>query len=205
MSTITSSISEGLIDQAMNYAEYRGLIDLLLEENKTTGDNHSDTMLDYTRINVQRMKRWDKIAKVGEEIQDEVRKIDSPQVWLILTEAWCGDAAQNIPYIEKLASHNENIKIRYILRDENPEVMDDYLTNGGRSIPKLVALEEGTLQEKFTWGPRPQEVQQKMLDYKANPDSMSAEEFKSSIHLWYAKDKNSTLEKEFLSLLTNKN
>ncbi len=82
-----------------------------------------------------------------------------------------------------IANHNENIKIRYILRDENPEVMDDYLTNGGRSIPKLVALEEDTLEEQFTWGPRPQEVQQKMLDYKANPESMSAEDFKRSIHL----------------------
>ncbi|MDN3668259.1 thioredoxin family protein [Echinicola jeungdonensis] len=205
MSTITSSISPELIDQAMNYADYRGLIDQLLEEDKTTGDNHSETMLDYTRINVQRMKRWDKTAKVGEEIKEAIQEVDSPQVWLVLTEAWCGDAAQNIPYIEKLASHNENIKIRYLLRDENPGVMDQYLTNGGRSIPKLVALEEDTLEEQFTWGPRPQVVQQKMLDYKANPESMTSEEFKKSIHLWYAKDKNSTLEKEFLSLLTNKN
>lgn len=159
-------------------------------------------MMDYTRMNVQRMKRWDKTAKVGKGAVEAVKKIARGQVWLVLTEAWCGDAAQNISYIEKLAAFNENIKIRYILRDENLAVMDEFLTNGGRSIPKLVALDEATMDVLFTWGPRPQPLQEMMAAFKEDPKGVSAEEFKKTIHLWYAKDKHQTLEAEFKTLLT---
>ncbi|WP_245949482.1 thioredoxin family protein [Echinicola strongylocentroti] len=152
MTAITSLITHELIDQAQNYSDYRALIDRLLLENKTTGDNHSEAMMDYTRINVQRMKRWDKTAKVSETAAASVQKIDRNQVWLVLTEAWCGDAAQNIPYIEKLAGLNDKIQLKYILRDENLEVMDEFLTNGGRSIPKLIALDAASLEILFTWG-----------------------------------------------------
>ncbi|GAB3646807.1 thioredoxin family protein [Echinicola sediminis] len=202
MTAITSSITPELIDQAMNYTAYRELIDKLLQENKTTGDNHSEAMMDYARINVQRMKRWDKTSKVSEDIQELIRGIEQDQIWLVLTEGWCGDAAQNIPYIEKLAAYNEKISVRYILRDENLDVMDEYLTNGGRSIPKLIAMEEGSLEELFTWGPRPQELQKMMLEYKNDPKGVSSEEFKKSIHLWYARDKNQSIESEFVQLLT---
>jgi len=202
MATITSSITPELIDQAMDYVQYRELIDTLLKENKTTGNNHSEIMLDYARINVQRMKRWDKTSTVSEEAVELVRKISRSQIWLILTEGWCGDAAQNIPYIEKLAAFNDKIDVKYILRDENLDVMDDFLTNGGRSIPKLIALDEETWELDFTWGPRPQELQEMMLGYKQDPKGVSSEEFKKNLHLWYARDKNQTLESEFKQLLT---
>ncbi|QDH77600.1 thioredoxin family protein [Echinicola soli] len=202
MTAITSTITRELIDQSMDYAQYRILIDQLLLENKTTGNNHSAAMMDYTRINVQRMKRWDKTSKVSEEAVALVKKLERKQIWLVLTEAWCGDAAQNISYIEKLAAFNEKVKVRYILRDENLAVMDEFLTNGGRSIPKLIALDEKTLDVLFTWGPRPQPLQEMMLAFKEDPQGVSTEEFKKTIHLWYAKDKNQTLDSEFKVLLT---
>src|SRR5690606_5194441 len=117
---------------SLTYNQYRSLITDLLAQGKTTGQNHSEAMLDYTRMNVRRMERWDKTALVSAELQEKIAKINTPQTWLVLTEAWCGDAAQSIPFMVKAASHSPLVDIRFILRDEHPRVMDGYLTHGGR-------------------------------------------------------------------------
>lgn len=201
MNSTTVVITPELIQDSLTYTQYRSLITDLLEQGKTTGDDHSEDMLDYTRMNVRRMKRWDKTAAVSAELQEKIQNVTTPQVWLVLTEAWCGDAAQNIPFIVHAASYNPLVEIRFILRDEHPEVMDAYLTNGGRSIPKLVALQKDALKELFVWGPRPQVLQQKYLAYIENSEGVSLNDFVESMHLWYAKDKNSSIDAEFFSLI----
>src|SRR5690606_31098282 len=198
---ITTVITPELIKDSFTYSSYRSHIDELLKEEKTTGNNHSPDMINYTRMNVQRMNRWDKTVVINAELREKVEHLTTPQIWLVLTEAWCGDAAQNIPFIVKLSGHNPLIELRFILRDENPEIMDAYLTNGGRSIPKLIALEKDNLEELFTWGPRPQVLQQKYLAYRADSKGISQEEFINSIHLWYARDKNGNINAEFMALI----
>lgn len=202
MSSITTAvITPELIQESITYSQYRDLINNLLAQEKTTGNNHSEAMIDYTRMNVRRMDRWDKTAVISGELQEKASRIDVPQVWLVLTEAWCGDAAQSIPFLVKLAFYNPLIEIRFILRDEHLDVMDAHLTYGGRSIPKLIALQKDTLEELFTWGPRPQVLQQKYLAYRENSNGISQEDFIESIHLWYAKDKNANIDAEFLTLI----
>ena len=201
MSSIAVAITPELIQESLTYTQYRSLINDLLAQGKTTGDNHSEAMLDYTRMNVRRMVRWDKTAVVSAELQEKMAQINTPQTWLVLTEAWCGDAAQSIPFMVKAASYSSLVDIRFILRDEHPRVMDAYLTNGGRSIPKLIALQNENLEELFTWGPRPQVLQQQYLAYIEDPKGISQEEFIESIHLWYAKDKNANIDAEFLTLI----
>jgi hypothetical protein len=195
------SITRDLISHAMTYASYRELIDSLLSENKTTGNNHSEAYLDYTGMNVQRMSRWDKTAKVSDTLQEVVQAIQEDQLWLVITEAWCGDAAQNIPYLVKLAELNPRIQLRFILRDEHPEVMDEYLTEGARSIPKLIAMTSDLSCELFTWGPRTAKAHQLVLDYKKDSHGMSYMEFSETLHLWYARNKNKDLESELLPLI----
>jgi len=199
--SITTTITPELIQESITYSQYRNLIDELLQQGKTTGENHSEAMLNYTRMNVRRMDRWDKTAVVSAELQEKIAQIDAPQTWLVLTEAWCGDAAQSIPFMVKAASYSPLVDIRFILRDEHPDVMDAYLTNGGRSIPKLIALKNEDLAELFTWGPRPQVLQQKYLAYLEDSKGISQEDFIESIHLWYAKDKNANIDAEFLTLI----
>ena len=131
-------ITQNHIDKGLSYSTYRALIDEKFEEGKTTGTNHSESMLNYTKLNIQRMNKWEKVTKLSDETIALAEKIDKPQHWILLTEGWCGDAAQCLPLIEKVASLNENITLKMLLRDENPEVMDEYLTDGGRSIPKLI-------------------------------------------------------------------
>lgn len=196
----TSIIDQEIINEAMSYGEYRELIDGLLEDGKTTGENQSEALTEYTQMNVHRMNRLDKHTELKSELKDTVQDVDESWIWLILTEGWCGDAAQNIPVIQKMADESDNITTRYILRDEYPEVMDEYLTNGGRSIPKLVCLHADSLEEIGTWGPRPKSFQQKALEWKDDPD-ISMKEWAERLHKKYAKDETEELQQEFKKLL----
>lgn len=193
-------INSELLASAQNYAQYRATIDALLAQNKTTGLDHSESYIDYTKMNVQRMNRWDKTAKISPELEQIVTSISSPQIWLVITEAWCGDAAQTIPFIAKLAELNSLVELRLVLRDEHPALMDAYLTEGARSIPVLICLSHDLKKELFVWGPKPNFLKNRFKAYKLDPQNTTAQEFADGTHLWYAKDKNKALAEE-LSLL----
>jgi hypothetical protein len=198
---IVSETIQEVLSKAYSYSEYRSLIDGLLAESKTTGENHSEEYLHYSNLNVQRMSRLDRTTKLDEALIENISNISEKQTWLILTEAWCGDAAQNIPVIQKMAELNENIEVKLILRDENLEIMDAYLTNGGRSIPKLIAFNLETQEELFTWGPRPQNAQELFMDFKTNPNGRTYADFSIEMQKWYAKDRTKSLQDEFVELL----
>ena len=162
-----SVINTTILEQAMNYSAYMALTEQLVNEGRTSGPNQSEAYVYYTKLNLQRMNRLNKTITIPTELSELIAQKAQHWTWLIITEPWCGDAAQCVPALEKLALCSPNIQTKYILRDENPEVMDAYLTNGGRSIPKLICLDE-QLQEVFTWGPRPDVIQDVMNDLKAN-------------------------------------
>ena len=193
-------ITRDLVENAMSYNAYRALIDELLERDQTTGPNQSETMVNYGRLNQKRMKKWEKIGKVSPELFELLQDTKKPVIWLVLTEGWCGDAAQNLPFIDKMAQTNEQIDLRLILRDENLEVMDEFLTDGGRSIPKLIALDKETLAVLGTWGPRPEPMQKLVMENKVSKAKNYAE-LNEEMHLWYARDKGMTLQNEFLAIL----
>ncbi|KAB1063960.1 thioredoxin family protein [Salibacter halophilus] len=183
-------------EKAYTFKSYNELIESLLEENKTTGTNQSEAMINYTQMNQKRMKRWFKTLKLSDEIKG--LNIDGQnQKWLIITEGWCGDAAHNIPGIEMIA-RELGIETRYILRDENPEIIDAYLTNGGRSIPKLIAVDKD-FNELFTWGPRPKECQELYLSLKENGSDWN--EILEKVQRWYNSNKGAMLQQEFTQLL----
>lgn len=194
------SFTPSLLAQAMSYAQYRQLIDHLLAEGKTTGPKQSEAMLAYTKQNVQRMKRLDKTTVIVPELVQVLQSLEVDWLWVIITEAWCGDAAQNIPPIEHMATLNAGIGTCYLLRDEHPQVMEAYLTNGARSIPKLICLNANTLAEVGTWGPRPAVLQEAVKAYKQNPTKPYAE-FSEEMHKWYAQNKTAELQAEFLEQL----
>ncbi len=197
----TTCITRDIIENAYTYSEYRDLIDELLLQGKTTGENHSESMLHYTKMNVHRMNRIDKRTGLTDEIIQALEKLDRSIIWLIITEAWCGDAAQSIPIIQKMADSTKKIQVRYILRDENLEIMDQFLTNGkSRSIPKLIALDARTLEILGTWGPRAEEAQN-LYDELRLRDDMSFQTVAERLHKWYADDRAKSLQNEFVPLL----
>lgn len=188
------------LEKAMTFAEYIKLIDDLLLDGKTTGPNQSEAMVGYGKLNRQRMHRLEKTVVLNDSLIAKAKNAGSKWIWLVITEGWCGDAAQNIPIIEKIAAENPNIETRYVLRDENLDLMNKYLTNGARSIPKLIALDAETLQEIGTWGPRPQPAMD--LFHELRDLGLEKPVIMENIQRWYIGDKNQTLQREFEELIT---
>ena len=87
-----------------------------------------------------------------------------------------------------------------VSRDEHPVIMDAYLTNGGRSIPKVLILDNKTLEVLADWGPRPTVATKMVVDYKEIHGALDAD-FKQSLQLWYNKDKGQSTLQDFLILL----
>ncbi|MCU0239336.1 MAG: thioredoxin family protein [Pyrinomonadaceae bacterium] len=154
------------VEKAMNFEQYIALIDDLLAENKTTGKNQSENYVYFGKLNRQRMKRLEKTIKLNESLVGKIKEVDKPLIWLTLTEGWCGDAAQNIPVIEKMAAENPLITTRYLLRDENLDLMNQYLTNGGKAIPILICIDGETFEVLDKWGSRPKAIQNYFLELK---------------------------------------
>jgi hypothetical protein len=161
-----AAINSSVLAQAMSYGSYMTLTEQLVEEGRTSGPNQSEPYVYYTKLNFQRMKRLNKTIEVPARIIELLKEKAANWTWVIITEPWCGDAAQCVPVLEKIAQTNSFVKTAYLFRDEHPEVMDAYLTNGGRSIPKLICLDQDGM-EVFTWGPRPAVIQEVMNRLKA--------------------------------------
>lgn len=197
----TTPITHDHLTKSISYIQYKEMMDRLLAEGKTTGSNHSEEMVAYTRMNVHRMHRVEKTAVLDDELVRLLLSVETKMTWVVLTEAWCGDAAQCIPAIVKIADASPLIDVRFLLRDENLDIMDAYLTNGTRSIPKLVALQAYTLEVLGTWGPRPALAQQLVQEAKDN--NLPFAEMAEQLHGWYAKDRSRALQQEFKTLLCN--
>ncbi len=200
-------IPNDIWNQAMLYSDYRQLADDLYAQGKTTGENHSSSMLEYTRMNIQRMQRLDRSTKLTEATLTALNQVDRPQKWLVITEAWCGDAAQTVPIMVKMAAANPLIEFRVILRDEQPALMDQFLTNGARSIPVLIMM-EANFEVLGSWAPRPEPAQQMALNGKVKSQSLTPEErkvfnqeLKKELQKWYARDKTQTTQEEISRML----
>ena len=193
-----NQLVQSVFTTGMTYTSYMQIIEHLVEEKKTTGPNQSEKMVEYTRLNYRRMKRLEKTLTLTPETQAFYQAISSPMNWLVITEAWCGDAAQLVPLFQKISELNEQIDLRFIWRDENPKIMDLYLTDGSRSIPKLIVFKPGQEEEVAIWGPRPTEAHEKVLAYKENP-SQSYAELQKELQIWYNKDKGISSQRELLA------
>ena len=199
MKNVSQLFPLSVTETAYSYADYMQLMEKVVLENRTTGPKQSEELSFYTKLNLSRMQRLNKKVTITEELKNAVGKIEVPQTWYILTEAWCGDAAQNIPVIAAAVLPNSLITVKLLLRDENLKIMDNFLTDGGRSIPKVIAVDED-FNELFTWGPRPEGAQKLMLEYKANPVK-SYKEFAEDVQRWYISDKAESVQKELTLIL----
>ena len=185
-----------------SFENFVTLMETLLAEDKTTGDNHSEAYLEYTRMNLRRMRRIHKTAKMLPETEAAMKSITGNYTWLVITEAWCGDAAQNLPALQRISELSPNVKLEIVLRDQNLDLMDQHLTNGGRSIPKLLMIDDSTGKVVATWGPRPAPAQQLAADYKKMDPKPAYSEFTKDIQKWYAGDKTLSLQAEFITLVS---
>ncbi|MEM5563672.1 thioredoxin family protein [Psychroserpens sp. AS72] len=197
--SVKEIITESL-KKAISYQDYRDLVKQLVLEESTTGNEKTEALVNYTMLNDRRMKRWDKTLKVSEELKEKVSSFHGNVTWLVITESWCGDAAHVIPALNKIAELSPNIDLKLVLRDENEALMDEFLTNGGRAIAKLIMIDNVTGDVINTYGPRPTEATKLVNDYKEAHGQLTPE-FKEDLQGWYNKDKGQNVMKDVMSLL----
>ena len=191
-------------NEGLTYSNYRELVDNLLVAGKTTGPDDSDAMLHYTKMNVARMNRVDKTTVLTDEILETVANISGKYHFLVITEGWCGDAAQIVPIINKLVSAApDKFDLKLVLRDGNLPLIDAHLTNGGRAIPVLIVLNENADKVLATWAPRPQVLQALLKEWKSETTEMTI--LAEKLHGWYAKDKTLTTQAELIEVLKGLN
>jgi hypothetical protein len=198
--TITSLINleyKEYFDKGISYAEYK---EQMADD---LASNYDVKIKEYISLNQHRMHRVEKTYAISDSLTQEVENLKNKTYWLVLTEHWCGDASQILPALHKIEAESDGkIEMRLVYRDQNLRLMDQYLTNNGRSIPKLIQL-DSNFNVTGVWGPRPAVAQKLVMELKSNPTTAAS--YANQLHLWYAKDKQKSLEIEISELLLQSN
>lgn len=202
-------VDHAILEKSIGYEEYHALIEQLLSQSHYLSLNSIESDIHDTRLNLIRMERLDKTARMTAQTRLQIAAVHTPLIWLTLTEVWCGDAAQIVPTIQKMAGLNNTIEHRLVFRDQHPELMDAFLTHGTRSIPITIIIEKKSLKVLGHWGPRPQELHAFVLDNLQDLGKIKNEQeytarnadFLTKVQRWYAKDKTYSTQKEFLEVL----
>lgn len=185
------------IEKSISYDAYNELFEKLVQEEKTTGQNQSKDYLHYTKMNLSRTKRVSRKGLVDLALKEKINAVKDPVYILTITEAWCGDASQIVPAVHNLVKENENIDMRVVLRDEHEELMDNFLTNGGKAIPIFIFVSKATGELLGYWGARPNEAQDIVEEYKKMEIKPPYSVLSENLQKWYNKDKGSSTHEEF--------
>lgn len=187
---------------ALSAVAYRALFERIVASGEPYGPPGGGYGADYTKLNLARTRRIEKTLSVLPELHRALEQA-APQTWLIITEPWCGDSAQNLPVLQRLAELAPNIEVRIALRDQDTSLIDRFLTNGARSIPKLVAFDPATEKILFQWGPRPQAAHDLVMANKTKPavEQLSKDALAEALHRWYHENAGMDVQRELLALL----
>lgn len=183
-----------------SYPEYRKIIANLLQEEKASGAIQSEALVNYSRLNEARMYRLDKTIVIDNLIFSKLKSIQSQYIWLVIAEGWCGDAAQLLPIFHKMSEVSNLIELKIVFRDENQDLMNLFLTNGSKSIPKLIILDKKSLNVIADWGPRPKGAIELIQNYKEKFGVID-DTIKAELQMWYLHDKGLSTQKEIIELL----
>jgi hypothetical protein len=185
----------------IDYPTYLAEFKALVAAGKTSGPKQSEELAAYTKLNLVRSERVAKRMVLSDALQLALAALQRPLLWVVLTEPWCGDAAQNVPALWRIAEASPHITLKLLYRHQHEDLMDAYLTNGGRSIPKLICLDANTHEELWTWGPRPANLQAMVMAFKADAQGLTYPKLVERVHKAYADDNTATLQAEFTALL----
>lgn len=185
------------LEKSNSYEEYRERFEKTVQEIKdgTSKLDHTD----YYVLNWQRSLRNEKTFQLSTTLSEILKGLTTSITWLVITEPWCGDSAQSLAALHKIAkASNGKIDLKIFYRDSDTTLIDRFLTNGARSIPKLLQLDtQGTVTD--VWGPRPKPAQELVVRLKSNPDTAAT--YGEELHKWYAENKMITLQEEIGELL----
>jgi len=196
--TTTPVLTADQLATGLTYPAYRQHITETLAT--PAPDPELAKMLPYYQQAVDRMNEVAPTIVLLPELPAALGRLTKPYIWAIITEAWCGDASHTVPIIEAVAAASGgHLATRYFLRDSHPDLIDRYLTNGGRAIPIAVVLHANTLTEAALWGPRPAPLQAIHQDLKAR--EVPFKEVITQVNDWYDQDASRTTQHELLALV----
>ena len=187
--------------QQYSFEHYLEFVEELVSNHLHSGETDDALLKKFTATNQERLQRtYSKFTLTQTEAQ-QVSKL-APQTWILIGESWCGDVNSSLPVIAKLAQASAGaITLRIILRDQNPDVMNLYLSpTGGRSIPKLIIFNiDG--QEVGNWGSRPQGLNKLAAAWKE--EKLPFMEIVKHVYAWYDEPENQhEIAKEVLEIAT---
>ncbi len=198
--TEESLLVQRALEKSWDYPQYRELIRKQVDEGRTSGLNQAEEYVYYTLLNHKRMRRWEKKTRLPADPGEATQRLLEPRIWLVLTETWCGDAAPVLPVMYALACRTEGLDLRIAMRDEHTELIDRFLTNNARSIPKLLVVRPSDYRVVDSWGPRPREAAQMVEAYREKHGKLTAE-LRESLQKWYNQDRGESLFRELSGLL----
>ena len=191
-------IPKEVFDNAMSYQEFFNITSTMAEEGKTSGEQEEGHIA-ATKMNAHRMKRVEKTTVLDEAMSARLKHFGPGLKFLIVAETWCGDAGQNVPSMAVMGRACNCVDIRVIMRDEHLDIMDQFLTNGGRAIPIMLLLDED-YNVLGKWGPRPRVIQEQVMKNKETQE-FTKEEMNVEVQRWYTKDKGLSLQTEIIHML----
>ncbi len=192
-------LNSKLIRNAFSWERYIALMEQLVVDKQTTGEQ-TEEHIHFTELNLHRSKRVYKTLKFDSEVVTALAETPR-QLWVVISEPWCGDASQLLPIMVRMAEQSATIELRIVLRDEHPELMNQFLTNGGKAIPKLISMNPDTFEVMWHWGPRPLTAVELVKSIKSQGGAK--EEIGLALQEWYNKDKGQTSIQELVGFLTN--
>ena len=193
-------ILKNALNNSYSYQDYRKTVTDLLQEGKSSGAIQSEALVNYSRLNETRMHRLDKTIVIDQTIVSKFKAIQSKYIWLVIAEGWCGDAAQLLPIFNKMSEVSDHIDFKIVFRDDNEALMNLFLTNGSKSIPKLIILDKNALDVIADWGPRPKGAIDLVQNYK-DKFGVIDDTIKAELQMWYLHDKGLSTQKEIIELL----
>lgn len=195
------SIIEKSYSVGFSYLEYRNLVTNLFQKDLVTGNEQSESLLHYTELNEARMKRLDKQIIISDDTTSFLENLSKNYIWLAISEGWCGDAAQILPVVNKMAVLSDKVNFKIVLRDDNEELMNLFLTNGtSKSIPKIIIIDKETMEVVGDFGPRPKGAVDLVKNYKEKFGVID-ETIKTDLQKWYLSDKGISVQNEIMELM----
>ncbi len=180
-------------DKAISFDDY-----MKVTQDRIAHPIASDDHNEYYELAMQRMNRTLKTFKVIEEQVATLATKNFNGKILIISEPWCGDASATVPAVSKFFEGRNDTRI--FLRDSDHSLIDQFLTDGTQSIPKILVLNED-YTVKNVWGPRPKYGTELLKKFKADPEAYPREEFYNDLQVYYAKNKGKDVIDEILDLL----
>ena len=199
MTTTLTIDANWIINNGISYQQYFDTIIQMTIDKTTSGVDQTEERIELTKLNMHRMKRINEASHRFDTID-----LSSEIGVAILTEAWCGDSAQNLPWLEHfIEACNPKIQTYYFFRDEHPELMNQFLTNGSRSIPKCILFQKSNGTVLGTWGPRPEEIKTWLAKLRSDTPDMPKHDWEIELHKYYTKNKGAAIMSDLQELISS--